>query len=50
MRIEILNRELKNNKLEIGALDVAYMLSIRNSEPEIFNQLKSFIDYIDKKE
>ena len=49
MRIEILERELKAEKLEITPLEVAYLMSIKNSNPEIFKQLKTLIYDIDKK-
>ena len=47
MNIEIKQRELKKNKLEIGSLQIAYLLLIRDEHPDIFQQIKKLINFVE---
>lgn len=46
MRIQILERELMNGKLEVSSLEKAYLMSIKTKHPEIWEQFTDFIDSI----
>lgn len=47
MNIEISQKELKENKLKVGSLQIAYLLAIRNKHPDIFQEIKKLINFVE---
>ena len=48
MRTEISKKEFKNEKLEFNNLEFCFLLAIKNKHPEMWSQLKGFIETIER--
>lgn len=47
MNIEISQKELKENKLKVSSLQIAYLLAIRNKHPDIFQEIQKLINFVE---
>jgi hypothetical protein len=50
MRIDITQKEFKNDKLELSSITFFYLLAVKSKHPNIWEQLKQFINQVDTKE
>ena len=50
MRVDFLQRELKNNKMEVSMITALHLDIIRKEHPSVWREFKEFVDLIDSGE